>query len=161
MSTPRPAPSGAAAVEVKALRDALDAEHAAVYGYGIAGGRLTGAARTQARTALDAHRARRDTITRLIADRGATAPPAAPAYTVPFPVATAADATRLAVYLEDGVALHLGALVAAAGAPLRAEAAGWLREAAVWGVRWRGASTPFPGVPEEGGSGTATAGGRT
>ncbi|MGC0414675.1 ferritin-like domain-containing protein [Embleya sp. AB8] len=161
MSTSRPTPSGPATPEVKALRDALDAEHAAVYGYGVAGGRLTGAARTQARTALDTHRARRDAIGRLIADRGAIAPAAAPAYTIPFPVDTPADATRLAVFLEEGVALHLGALVAAAGAPLREDAANWLRESAVWAVRWRGASTPFPGLPEAGASGTPTAGGRT
>ncbi|MYS87190.1 ferritin-like domain-containing protein [Embleya scabrispora] len=161
MSTPRSTPSGSATPEVKALRDALDAEHAAVYGYGVAGGRLTGAARTQARTALDAHRARRDTIARLITDRGAVAQPAAPAYTIPFPVATPADATRLAVYLEDGVTLHLGGLVAATGAPLRNEAAGWLRESAVWAVRWRGASTAFPGLPASGDPATPTTGGRT
>ncbi|WP_406296006.1 ferritin-like domain-containing protein [Embleya sp. NBC_00888] len=161
MSTPRPAPSGSANPEVRALSEALQAEHAAVYGYGVAGGRLTGAARTQARTALDTHRARRDTIARLITDRGAAAPAAAPAYTIPFPVGTPADATRLAVHLEDGVAVRLGELVALAGAPLRNEAAGWLRETAVWAVRWRGASTPFPGLPASTEPGTPTAGGRT
>lgn len=126
----------------------------------MVGGRLAGATQTQARAALDAHRGRRDAITRLITDRGAVAQAAAPAYTIPFAVATPAEATKLAVYLEDGVALHLGALVAAAEHPLRDEAALWLRESAVWAVRWRGASTAFPGMPAPTGSGTPTAGGR-
>jgi len=148
------------AAVLQALQDALAAEHAAVYGYGVVGGRLSGAAQTQARAALDAHRARRDALVRSIADLGGVAEPAAPAYTLPFPVETPADATRLAVYLEDGVAMHMGALVAASTATVRANAASWLRECAVWGVRWRGGSITFPGLPTPV-PGTPTAGGGT
>jgi hypothetical protein len=169
VSTPGPSNKAGSTAVVKALQGVLDAEHAAVYGYGVAGGRLAGAAQTQARTALDAHRARRDALARLITDQGGVARAAAPAYTIPFPVDSAAAATKLAVFLEDGVALHLGELVAVAAGSTRDEAAGWLRESAVWGVRWRGASTPFPGLPSPGlpaeaalknGTGTPTAGGR-
>jgi uncharacterized protein DUF4439 len=169
VSTPSPSAKAGSSPVVKALQGALDAEHAAVYGYGVAGGRLAGAAQTQARAAMDAHRARRDALARLITDQGGVPQAAGPAYTIPFPVDSAEAATRLAVFLEDGVALHLGELVAVAAGPVRDEAAGWLRESAVWGVRWRGASTPFPGLPGPGlpaeavaksGTGNPTAGGR-
>ncbi|MYW01684.1 DUF4439 domain-containing protein, partial [Streptomyces sp. SID3343] len=50
MTTPTPSAKAGANPLVKALQGALDAEHAAVYGYGVAGGRLAGAAQTQART---------------------------------------------------------------------------------------------------------------
>ena len=46
--------------ELKALQAALRAEHAAVYGYGVVGGRIGDERRADARTAYDAHRARRD-----------------------------------------------------------------------------------------------------
>lgn len=152
-------PSAAAnAAVLKALQGALAAEHAAVYGYGIVGGRLSGAAQNQARAALEAHRARRDAVVRAITDAGGVAEPAAPAYTIPFAVGTPADATRLAVYLEDGAAMHMGELVAASGAAVRTNAAGWLRECAVWGVRWRGESIAFPGLPTPVSTPTAGAG---
>ncbi|WP_037661545.1 DUF4439 domain-containing protein, partial [Streptomyces aurantiacus] len=46
--------------ELNALQAALRAEHAAVYGYGVVGGRVGDGRRAEARTAYDAHRARRD-----------------------------------------------------------------------------------------------------
>ncbi|WP_446048283.1 DUF4439 domain-containing protein, partial [Streptomyces olivaceus] len=56
--------------ELDALQAALAAEHAAVYGYGVVGGRIGEERRTEARTAYDAHRARRDTLVRAVRDRG-------------------------------------------------------------------------------------------
>ena len=44
--------------ELRALQAALAAEHAAVYGYGVVGGRIGERRRTEARTAYDAHRVR-------------------------------------------------------------------------------------------------------
>lgn len=49
----------AKAAELKALQAALGAEHAVVYGYGVVGGKIDDARRTEARAAYDAHRARR------------------------------------------------------------------------------------------------------
>ncbi|MGV9237981.1 DUF4439 domain-containing protein, partial [Streptomyces nigra] len=43
---------------VTALQAALAAEHAAVYGYGVVGGRIGEDRRSDARAAYDAHRAR-------------------------------------------------------------------------------------------------------
>ncbi|WTW94617.1 ferritin-like domain-containing protein [Streptomycetaceae bacterium NBC_01309] len=153
-----PSPSGKESPLVQALQSLLDAEHAAVYGYGVVGAKSEGAAKAQARTAYDAHRARRDEVERLITAQGGRPRAAAPAYTLPFAVDTAADASRLAVYLEDGVAAHLGDLVAASGGDQRISAAKWLQQTAVDGARWRGASIAFPGLPERAAPGGAAAG---
>ena len=56
-----------------AAQAALAAEHAAVYGYGVVGGRIGEARRTEARAAYDAHRARRDALARTVRDLGGDA----------------------------------------------------------------------------------------
>ncbi|WP_436777698.1 ferritin-like domain-containing protein [Yinghuangia sp. YIM S09857] len=143
-----PSPTGKESPLVQALQSLLDAENAAVYGYGVVGAKSDGAAQAQARTAYDAHRARRDEVEGLITGQGGRPRAAAAAYTLPFAVDTSADAARLAVYLEDGVAAHLVDLVAASGGDQRISAAKWLQQNAVEAARWRGASVAFPGLPE-------------
>ncbi|MFI7098371.1 ferritin-like domain-containing protein [Streptomyces sp. NPDC050161] len=134
--------------ELTATQAALDAEHAAVYGYGVVGGRITEARRTEARAAYDAHRARRDALRRTVRDLGGKPHPAAAAYELPFPVPDAAAATRLAADLEDRVAAVYADLVRDGGKAGREEAAAALREAAVRAVRWRGSGVAFPGLAE-------------
>ncbi|MGP9018227.1 ferritin-like domain-containing protein [Streptomyces sp. BR1] len=131
-----------------AAQAALAAEHAAVYGYGVLGGRVDQPRAAEARDAYAAHRARRDALTRTVRDLGATPVAAAPAYALPFPVPDAAAAVRLAAELEDRVAGVYSDLVRAAGGPLRRDAAAALREAAVRAGRWRGGSVAFPGLAE-------------
>ncbi|MEU4266036.1 ferritin-like domain-containing protein [Streptomyces sp. NPDC025273] len=138
-----------AAGMLPAAQAALAAEHAAVYGYGVLGGRLEGARRTDARTAHDAHRARRDALVRTVRDLGGTPVAADAAYALPFAVPDPSAALRLAAVLEDRVAAVYSDLVRAAGGPLRQEAAGALREAAVRAVRWRGTGVAFPGLAEK------------
>lgn len=133
---------------LEAAQAALAAEHAAVYGYGVLGGRVTGAGGADARQAYAAHRARRDALTRTVRDLGAVPVASAPAYALPFPVPDAAAAVRLAAELEDRVAGVYSDLVRAAEGPLRREAAAALREAAVRAGRWRGGSVAFPGLAE-------------
>jgi hypothetical protein len=146
MTAARDTGSGTA---LDALQTALAAEHAAVYGYGVAGAHLRGSAQAQARAAHDAHRAHRDQLSQLIHSRKGEPAGAAPAYSLPFPVASGAAARRLATRLEDGVAAAYADLVAAAGdQALRQLAARALQEAAVRAVRWRGRSLPFPGLTE-------------
>lgn len=136
-----------------ALQDALSAEHAAVYGYGVVGGRIADARRGEVRSAYDAHRSRRDALRRDIRDLGGTPDPAAAAYGLPFAVPDSAAAVRLAGELEDRVAGVYASLVEASEGARRAEAAGALREAAVRAVRWRGGSVAFPGLAERSESG--------
>ncbi|AYG80083.1 hypothetical protein DWB77_02207 [Streptomyces hundungensis] len=131
-----------------AAQAALAAEHAAVYGYGVLGGRLSGARAAEAHDALTAHRSRRDSLARTVRDLGGSPVAAAPAYALPFAVPDASSALRLATELEDRVAGVYSDLVRAAQGPLRQEAAAALREAAVRAVRWRGGSVAFPGLAE-------------
>ncbi|NUR64772.1 MAG: DUF4439 domain-containing protein, partial [Streptomyces sp.] len=69
---------------LKALQAALAAEHAAVYGYGVVGGRIREERRSEARAAYDAHRARRDALAREVRDLGAEPVAASAAYALPF-----------------------------------------------------------------------------
>ncbi|MFI6566936.1 ferritin-like domain-containing protein [Streptomyces sp. NPDC050534] len=134
--------------ELKALQAALAAEHAAVYGYGVVGGRIREGRRAEARSAYDAHRARRDALTRRVRDLGGTPVAAAPAYALPFPVPDSGAALRFAGELEERVAAVYSDLVRATGGEQRRSAAEALREAAVRAVRWSGESVAFPGLAE-------------
>jgi hypothetical protein len=142
-STPKPV-SG----ELAALQAALGAEHAAIYGYGVVGGRILQARRKEAREAYDAHRARRDQLVRAVRDLGGAPEAAAAAYALPFPVPDSAAAVRLAAELEERVAGVYSDLVRASTAERRRLAAEALREAAVRSVRWSGESVAFPGLAE-------------
>ncbi|MFI9625804.1 ferritin-like domain-containing protein [Streptomyces sp. NPDC052042] len=141
----------------KAAQAALAAEHAAVYGYGVVGGRIAAGRRAEATAAYDAHRARRDALVRTVRDLGAEPVAARAAYALPFAVPDAAAAVRLAALLEDRVADVYSDLVRAAEGPLRRQAADALRESAVRAVRWRGSSVPFPGLVEHTADGSGPA----
>lgn len=135
--------------ELEAAQAALAAEHAAVYGYAVLGGRLTGKRGTQATAAYDGHRAQRDALVRTVRDLGGAPVAADAAYALPFAVRDPEAAVRLAAVLEDRIAGVYSDLVRATEGPLRREAAGALREAAVRAVRWRGTGVAFPGLPEK------------
>ncbi|MFF5769863.1 ferritin-like domain-containing protein [Streptomyces californicus] len=144
----RPSEEDADSPELTAVQSALAAEHAAVYGYGVLGGRLDGKRRAEARAAYDAHRARRDALARAARDLGGRPVASDAAYGLPFPVADAASAERLAAELEDRIAGAYADLVRACEGARREEAAGALREAAVRSARWRGRNVAFPGLAE-------------
>ncbi|MER6334570.1 ferritin-like domain-containing protein [Streptomyces sp. NPDC001034] len=142
--------------ELTALQAALAAEHAAVYGYGVVGGRVDDRRRTEAKAAYDAHRARRDALAREVRDLGGRPVAASAAYALPFAVRDPADAVRLAARLEERVAGVYADLVRSSTGARRASAAGALREAAVRAVGWSGRSVAFPGLAERAGEGTDT-----
>ncbi|MFI0779066.1 ferritin-like domain-containing protein [Streptomyces sp. NPDC021212] len=136
------------AATLKAAQAALAAEHAAVYGYGVVGGRIGDDRLAEAREGYAAHRSRRDDLVRTVRDLGGTPQSAAPAYALPFAVPDSAAAVRLAAELENRVAAVYADLVRTSDGPLRRQAAGALREAAVRSVRWRGGGVAFPGLTE-------------
>lgn len=138
---------------LKAVQAALAAEHAAVYGYGIVGGRMSDDREAEATAAYTAHRARRDALARTARDLGGKPVAASAAYALPFPVEDSGAAVRLAAVIEDRIAGVYADLVRAGSGPLRREAASALREAAVRAVRWRGTGVAFPGLAERTGSG--------
>ncbi|SEC37211.1 protein of unknown function [Streptomyces sp. 2131.1] len=141
---------------LEAAQAALAAEHAAVYGYGVAGGRVAAARRPEATAAHHAHRARRDALVRTVRDLGGEPVASDAAYALPFAVPDSAAAVRLAAVLEDRVAYVYSDLVRAADGSLRRTAADALREAAVRAARWRGTGVPFPGLAERAGARAGT-----
>ncbi|WNI18341.1 ferritin-like domain-containing protein [Actinacidiphila sp. ITFR-21] len=140
--------TGGTGTVLAAAQAALAAEHAAVYGYGVVGGQVAASREAQARQAYDAHRAGRDALSRTVTGLGGRPVAAAAGYELPFVVADAADAVRLAAYLENRVAGAYGDLVRAASGGTRRDAAAGMRAAAVRAVRWSGGSVAFPGLAE-------------
>lgn len=137
-----------------ALQAWLAGEHAAIYGYGVVGGRLPRPLRPAAVSAWDAHRARRDALQALLAARGLTPVAAAPAYDLPAPVRQPVEALRLGAGIEERLARATYAVVAAADtADVRRIAAIALQEQAVRAAGWRTLAritpptTAFPGRP--------------
>lgn len=134
--------------EVAALQEVLAAEHAVVYGYGVAGARMRGAPRRLAQQAWLGHRARRDELSALVVGLGAEAVPAAATYALPTPVDTAQDARALATLLEERLSAVWADAVSSLDGDLRDQAVDGLGAAAVAAALWRGGSVPFPGLPE-------------
>ena len=133
---------------VAALREVLAAEHAVVYGYGVAGARLVGAGRRRAQRLWESHRARRDQLSGLLAGLGAAPEPAAATYALPEPVESVDDARALATLLEERLAAVWADAVPLLAGELRALAVTGLVDAAVAAARWRGSSVAFPGLAE-------------
>jgi hypothetical protein len=133
---------------VGALQAALAAEHAAVYGYGVAGARLDGAARRSARRLWEAHRAKRDQLTALLIARRAQPVAAAAAYRLPLQITSQRAAGTLLATLEERLATAYLGLVGVDDARLRALGAASMREAVTRAVRWRNAPprSAFPGL---------------
>lgn len=132
---------------VSALQDALAAEHAAVYGYGVAGAMLAGAQRSEARADWHAHLLARDTLEVMISGLGATPVAASPAYRLPFPVTGANSARRLAAVLEEGVTRAYLVVVAVSDRKVRSFGALAMQRPASRAVAWRGTTVAFPGMP--------------
>jgi hypothetical protein len=144
-----------ARTENTALRTALAAEHAAVWGYGVVGAALDPSAQGLAAVSETAHRDVRDRVVELLAERGAEPVGAEGGYALPFPVLSGTDASALAVVLEDGVAAAwVRVLDQAVERSTRELAVGALTAAEVRAVGWRAAAgqTPstraFPGLPK-------------
>ena len=135
----------------RALQTLLRAEHAVVYGYGVAGAQLRGAARERADRFWTAHRARRDDLVTRIAVLGGEPVPPAASYALPVSVRGAEEARTLVTLLEERLAATWADAVAGLTGDLRRYAGQGLTDAAVAAARWRGGSVPFPGLPERSG----------
>jgi Domain of unknown function (DUF4439) len=131
---------------VETLQTALAGEHAAIFGYGAAGPRLTGAAERDARAGLSVHRQRRALLIDLIIDAGAEPVAAAASYTLPGRVTDAASARALLAMIETQVAAPYADLVLTAAAAERTVPAGWLADSATRRARWGGGVAALPGL---------------
>ncbi len=147
--TPRTAPSGPG----QALADALAAEYAAIWAYGVIGVHLADAARTAARSAEAAHRSRRDGLILQLNDSGVQIPADQAGYALPYPVADKASALKLAVEIEERTASHWRAALPHTTGADRNRALAALTDCAVRATRWRRTAkvtpitVPFPGRP--------------
>jgi hypothetical protein len=134
--------------ELARLREALAAEQAVVFGYGVVGAHLHGRDERLAAARLTAHEVLRDRIASLITALGAVPAPPRPAYELPYDVTDPTSARRLAADLETaaaGAAWDLTAATAARSAG-RELAVRWLSDAAAAAARW-GATPALPGRP--------------
>ena len=140
-----PARGAAQEATIRALRAAMTAENAAVFGYGVAGSHLIGAKRAAAQRDWVAHESGRDALAAFLLSRAGALVPAATAYKLPFPVRNPTAAVALAAYLEDRVATAYLGLVALTDAELRSFGARGVRSAALRAAAWRGRTLAFPG----------------
>ena len=132
--------------QVAALQDALAGEHAALYAYGVLGGRAGATQAAMAGAAYVRHRARRDTLMRMLRASGARPVPAAVGYDLPFSVDEPAALRRLAVLVERRCAALYAAVVAHASGGPREFAARSLLDCATTALRWGSPPEPFPGI---------------
>jgi hypothetical protein len=138
-------PRRAAAAEVTAMQAALSAEHAAIYGYGVAGAHLTGTDLTAATSDWVAHQVARDSLETMLRAAGVAPVAAAVAYRLPQPVHGAVTAISLAVTLEERVTTAYLALVAGTSPGIRKFGARQVIAAAMRAAAWRGRTVAFPG----------------
>ena len=133
--------------QLEALQAALAGEHAALYGVGVAGGKLSGARFGAATDSYEQHRSNRDHLSALVVAAGETPVAADPAYDLPQAVTNAATAAALILLIERRVAAVYGDLVEAAEQPaVRSFAIESLLSAASAQIAWGGAPVAFPGA---------------
>ncbi|WP_231104786.1 ferritin-like domain-containing protein [Haloechinothrix halophila] len=150
-----PKPSGELADDVVgALQQALASEHAALWVYELVTAFLPETFDDSIGAAIDEHRGRKDTATRLISDSGMMPVLAEPAYQPPKPVTDDVSAMAAVVSAEgDAATTWRGVLARTSDATLRSYAADALRASAVHTTHWRAeagmspAAVALPGTP--------------
>ena len=137
---------------VQALQRALAGEHAAVYVYGVLGGRVSDSHSPelagQLASAYAAHRGRRDQLTALVRAAGGDPVAADLSYRVPSPAATEAQLRAAARTIEQRCAAVYADMVGSTSRADRAYATGALVDTAVRELTFGGHATPYPGIPE-------------
>ncbi|MGH3494295.1 MAG: ferritin-like domain-containing protein [Sciscionella sp.] len=123
---------------VGGLQQALAAEHAAIWTYGLLTAFLSGKYARSAASYETAHRALRDSTERLLRDSGAIPEVAAASYVPPMPVTDPASAMAVAVVAEsDSATAWRAVLERTDDASLRRTALDALTSAAVRQTSWR------------------------
>lgn len=140
--------------EQQSLVDALEAEHAAVFGYGLVAAFIEPGRSAEVSADTAAHRARRDATIDALHAANVDPPVAAPGYTVPFPVTDPTQAAQLAAQIEADTAVAWRSVVERSRSEsTRANAVEALTETALRCAKWRtvlGVTPPtvaFPGQP--------------
>jgi hypothetical protein len=133
---------------VAAVQTALGTEHAAVWSYSLIAAFLSAQLDQRAQQDLAAHRARRDSISQLLAESGVQPAVSEPAYRTPVPVTDQNSAIQLAQTAESDSAAAWHSVLERCDDPgLRRTALDALTDAAVRGAYWSGELGTKPVVP--------------
>lgn len=137
---------------LQALQETLAGEHAAVYVYGVLGGRLSAAQHPDLMdrvvAAYASHVRRRDRVTALVAADGAEPLAAEVSYELPNPALTAAQITAAALVTEQRCANVYAQTVGSTSRADRRWAVDALVDSAVRQLGFGGGPDEFPGVRE-------------
>jgi hypothetical protein len=138
-----------------ALFDAVAAEHAAIYGYGIVSAHIYPDENELVSTVLAEHRDRREAAVSMLTQRSVKVPLPAPGYQLPSTVNNANEAAKLAIRMESDCAVAWRAVMEQATSeqdrafgltaltPCAVTAARWRRVLGAWPV-----TEAFPGGSE-------------
>lgn len=135
-----------------ALQRALAGEHAAVYLYGVVGGRVSVSTHAElwqrVRDAYNLHRGRRDQLVSMVRTAGAEPVAAEVSYELPNPAMTPAQLERVALEVEQRCAAVYADTVGSTAGANRQWALDALEDAAVRLLGFGGEPEPFPGLGE-------------
>lgn len=152
---PTPDPDRPADPGQAALYDALVAEHAAIYGYGVVSAHSLPTRNELVSESLAQHRERREKAVSLLEAQSVTVPLPAAGYQLPMAVETPTDAATLAVLMEEDCAVAWRAVMEQSDAEQdRGFALNAVTQCAVMAARWRRVlrawpvTTAFPGGSE-------------
>lgn len=137
---------------LEALQSTLAGEHAAIYVYGVLGGRISASAEpalsSGVRAAHDVHRVRRDQLTAMVRAAGQDPVAAAVGYELPNRADTVRRCRRAAALLEERSAANYAAMVGSTARANRQWAIEALTDAAVRGLAFGLDPAPWPGAAE-------------
>ncbi len=137
-SSPTPDPDRPEDAGPAALYDAIAAEHAAIYGYGVVSAHSLPTRNQLISEALAEHRERREQAVALLTERSVTVPLPAIGYQLPMAVDTPTTAARLAVRMEEDCAVAWRAVLEQTDYEQDRELAGTaLTRCAVMAALWR------------------------
>lgn len=140
--SPSPDPNRPKDADQAAWFDAVAAEHAAIYGYGLVSSHVMPDQNDLVSEAVAQHRDRREAALATLKDRSITAPLPAAGYQLPFPVTGPIGAGKLAVQMESDCAVAWRAVMEQASGDDTAEqdrafALSALTQCALMAAKWR------------------------
>ncbi|HZJ06926.1 MAG TPA: ferritin-like domain-containing protein [Nocardioidaceae bacterium] len=137
---------------LEALQTTLAGEHAALYVYGVLGGRVSASDEPTLSSGLDTayniHRGRRDQLISMIRLVGAEPVVAEVSYDLPNPALSAPQLERAALVVEQRCTAVYADMVGSTARASRQWAIDALIESAVRQLGFGGETVPFPGAPE-------------
>jgi hypothetical protein len=137
---------------LQALQRTLAGEHAAVYVYGVLGGRVSSSEQPELagrlRSAYSVHRGRRDQLTAMVRDAGGEPVAAHTSYELPTPARTTTQLGTAARVVEQRSASVYADTVGSTSRGDRQWAIDALLDAAVRELSFGASPEPFPGVAE-------------